>query len=410
MTMFNPRAFKNSLSIGDELGVPFDDPEIINFLNPSEYTSAEQALQNSNIFAAVNQISADLASSTMTAKDPQVQMLLDNPSWTSNRQAFWQSMFAQLLLSGDCFAYRWRNRNGKDMRLEYLRPSQVSAFLLTDGTGLIYNLVFDEPDIANLWNVPANDLIHIRLLSQNGGMTGISPLTSLKSELSIQNSSNGLTLSALAKAITPNGILSITHGGLLDWKHKASRSQQFMKQAQDSKNGPIVLDDLETYTPLQITTDVSKLLASTDWTMTQIAKAFGIPDSYLNGQGDQQSSIVQIQGVYANSLNRYARSIASELSNKFKTEIKINVQSGIDPGNLHFAQTVTDIAKTRSMSANQTVFLLKKLHYFPDEVPDELPVPEVAPTLEQSAGGAGGNEAAVQKGDEGNGSKDPNQG
>ncbi len=387
MTMFHPKVFKNALSVGDDLGIPFDDPEIVNFLNPGDYTSADQALSNSDIFSAVYQISADLASSTFKAGAPRTQALLDNPSATSNRQSFWQSMFAQLLLSGDAFAYRWRNANGVDTRLEYLRPSQVSAFLLEDGSGLIYNLVFDEPTIADMDNVPASDLIHIRLLSQNGGMTGMSPLTSLGSELKIKKSANNLTVSALAQAITPSGILSVTKGGLLDWKAKAARSQQFMKQAKNSSNGPIVLDDLETYTPLQISTDVSKLLSSTDWTTKQIAKAFGIPDSYLNGTGDQQSSIQQIQGVYTNALVRYANSISSELNNKFNTTISIDVSPAVDPQATGYAQTVVDIAKTRSLASNQAVFLLKKLGYFPDEIPYELPAPEVAPTMQQSAGG-----------------------
>ena len=64
-----------------------------------------------------------------------------------------------------------------------------------------------------------------------------------------------------------------------------------------------MLDDLESYTPLELQADVAKLLSQVDWTTTQIAKVYGVPDSYLNGQGDQQSSLTMIQGFYSNALN-----------------------------------------------------------------------------------------------------------
>lgn len=64
------------------------------------------------------------------------------------------------------FIYRWRNINGIDNHWEYLRPSQVSAYLLDDGSGLIYNITFDEPKIGVKMNVPQNDILHFRLLSK----------------------------------------------------------------------------------------------------------------------------------------------------------------------------------------------------------------------------------------------------
>ena len=48
-------------------------------------------------------------------------------------------------------------------------------------------------------NVPQNDVLHFRLLSKNGGMTGISPLSALSNELNIKNDSNKLTRAALSQ-------------------------------------------------------------------------------------------------------------------------------------------------------------------------------------------------------------------
>ncbi|WP_235016161.1 hypothetical protein [Pediococcus acidilactici] len=54
-----PTAIKNSVNIQS---VPVDDDNIVNFLSPTgdnEYVSAKDALENSDIYSAVNQISGD---------------------------------------------------------------------------------------------------------------------------------------------------------------------------------------------------------------------------------------------------------------------------------------------------------------------------------------------------------------
>ena len=186
-------------------------------VDPAAYVSARKALLNSDLYATIYQLSADLATCYMQAGQPRTQTILDHPSATTNRQAFWQSMAAQLLLDGNAYAYIWRNQlTGQPVRLEYLRPSQVSVFLLSDGTGLTYNVSFDEPSISVMNNVPQSDMIHLRLLGiGNGGEVGRSPLLALQNELNIKNSANGLTISALSKAITSNGTLTAKNGSAL---------------------------------------------------------------------------------------------------------------------------------------------------------------------------------------------------
>ena len=152
MPIFN---IKNSLDVG-ATSIPFDDPAIVNFLGDSDgqYISAKEALENSDIYSAVFQLSGDLATAYLTAGKRRWQKMIDAPSATTNKHSFWQAVFAQLLLGGEAFIYRWRNVNGIDVRWEYLRPSQVSAFLLNDGTGLTYNVTFDEPSIGVINNIP----------------------------------------------------------------------------------------------------------------------------------------------------------------------------------------------------------------------------------------------------------------
>ena len=361
-----------------------DDDSIINFLNPdnAKYVDARTALQNSDIYSVIFQLSSDLANGRLVADSSRTQYMLDNPTVTANAHAFWQSMFAQLLLSGEAYAYRWRNQNGIDSSWEYLRPSQVTPFLLEDGSGLIYNATFDEPEIGVIEAIPQSDMIHLRLMSRNGGKTGISPLTSLASELSIHDASNKLTLTALARSIMAPGILSINKGGLLDNNMKSARSRQFMQQMNDSNSGPIVLDDLESYTPLEVQGNVAQLLNQATWTGAQIAKVYGVSDSIINGQGDQQSSLDMIGNDYIKALTRYSNAITSELTNKLSGNITFDLRPVVDPAGDGYANTISSLAKNGTIDDAQAVWLLTKSGYFPEDMPESTPAND-PPELDQ---------------------------
>lgn len=351
-----------------------DGDDILHFLNPdnkSKYVDARTALQNSDIYSLIYQLSADMADAKFVAESSRTQGILNNPTLTANVHAFWQSMFAQLLLGGEAYAYRWRNSNGTDTQWEYLRPSQVTPFLLEDGSGLIYNVTFDEPEIGYQQAIPQSDMIHIRLLSQNGGKTGISPLMSLADELAIRDSSNRLTLAALGRSIMAPGVLSITKGGLLNGKMKAQRSKEFMKQMNNSDNGPIVLDDLEKYEPLEIQGNVAQLLNQASWTGAQIAKVYGVSDSVINGQGDQQSSIDMMNANYLQSLSRFTRSVTAELNNKLAGQIKMDLRPVIDPTGDAYVNNISNLQKNGTIAANQATWLLQQAGYLPDDMPDK---------------------------------------
>jgi len=372
LPLFSPR-FKNSLDVGGGREIGFDDDEIVNFLNPNgkdDYVSADIALRNSDIYSTVFQLSADLASSRLITDNSRNQSMLNNPTTWTNSFSFWQAVYAQLLLGGEAFVYRWRNNNGIDVRWEYLRPSQVSVFPLEDYSGLYYDVNFDAPLIGVKQSIPSNDMIHFRLLSQNGGATGISPLRSLASELKIKDSSNKLTINALAKSVLTPGILSVKGQGLLSAKLKSSRSRQFMNQINNSNGGPVVTDSLEEYTPLEFKGDVSKLLSQTDWTSKQIAKAYGIPDSVLNGKGDQQSSLKMIGGDYAKALMRFSRSITSELSNKQSSLVNMDVKPAIDPVNDDYTTNINAFKQSDMLTAGEAKWLLKQTGYLPQDMPD----------------------------------------
>lgn len=346
------------------------DADIIGSLlnGNGEWVSANKALRNSDLFSIIMQLSSDLANVRLTADRKKNQGIIDNPSTNANRHGFWQSMFAQLLLGGEAFAYRWRNANGSDIKWEYLRPSQVNTYYYEYENGMYYNITFDDPSIQPLFQEPQSNVIHFKLLSIDGGRTGISPLYALDREFEIQKASDSLTINSLNSSLNVNGVLTVKGGGLLSDRDKSSRSRSFMRRSRGG--GPVVLDDLETFTPLEIKSNVAQLLSQTDWTSKQFAKVYGLPDSYVGGQGDQQSSIQQISGMYASALNRYISPAISELEYKLTDNLNANMRPAIDPLGDSYLKTITDAAKSGVISNNQSLFILQKAGYIPNDIPE----------------------------------------
>lgn len=335
-------------------------------LTGNEWVSAKSALKNSDLFSIINQLSNDLATVKLTATNERIQGIIDNPTNNANRFGFYQSIFAQMLLGGEAFAYRWRNVNGKDVKWEFLRPSQVSVNTMDYENGLYYNITFDDPKIGAKLNVPQNDVLHFRLLSVDGGKTSVSPLMALTRELNIQKASDNLTLNSLKNALNANGILKIKGGGLLDFKTKQSRSRQAMKQM---NGGPLVLDDLEDFQPLEIRSNVAQLLNQADWTTGQFAKVYGIPENVVGGQGDQQSSLEMSSNVYAKAVSRYLRPFVSELINKLGCDIDSDIFPAVDPTGSNYIKRISELVKTGVVAQNQGLYMLQQAEIVPKELP-----------------------------------------
>ena len=115
--------------------------------------------------------------------------------------------------------------------------------------------------------------------------------------------------------------------------------------------------------------DVSKLLAQADWTGSQIAKVYGVSSSYLNGTGDQQSSIDMIVGQYSRTLHRYTNSITSELTTQLGMQVVADIRPAIDPNGDDYADKIGNLTKNNVLGANQAQAILQECGYLPESLP-----------------------------------------
>lgn len=302
-----------------------------NYLYTSGYLSAEQAIRNSDVWTAVNIIATDIARVYFHSDNKKIDKLLTDPSRLTNRFNFFQAMLAQMLLDGNAYALRRTDKtynNGQEY-WEFISPSHVTTWLSDDGQTMTYDVRFDNRNEPELKNVDANDVIHFRWLSLNGGLVGQSPLMALRNELELQDNSRRLSLASLKQAVNPSSILK-AKGAKLQAEERAAVRKAF-EEAQTGENAGrlLVLDDLFDYQPLEVKTDIAKLLASTDFTRTQIAKAFLLPVNMLGGESEH-SNADQVRADYNQTFARYLAPVVEELERKTGYKVIGDVRRATD--------------------------------------------------------------------------------
>lgn len=316
-----------------------------------------QAFKNSDVFTVVERISSDIAACRFNGQ--QYQALLDNPFHLMNPYAGWQEVLIQLLLNGNSYVVIHRDKKQKASWLEPVPSDDVTLTLQDNATDIIYHVHYtDERADKDYFSA---DILHFKLVTPGMDVnqyTGVSPLMALVPELGIQDNSKKLTLASLIHALAPTNIYT-TPNAITEPGAKDKIREAFEKANTGDNAGRVMIMDagakLET---IDVTPNVAKLLDNATFSQTQIAKAFGIPDSYLNGQGDQQSSIEMIRSLYQNALTMYIRPIESELSYKLGAPVKLDVTSAIDVDHQNELNNIVSLSKANLLSPRQAFGLM----------------------------------------------------
>lgn len=334
-------------------------------IQTSTIVDANKAFRNSDVFAVVQRISSDIASCSFNGQ--QYQTLLNNPFKLMNPYAGWQSVFIQLLLNGNAYVVMHENKKHLVTQFEPIPSDNVQLTLTDDAEDIIYTVHYN--DERNDEDIPSNRMLHFKLVTpgmDENQYTGVSPLISLVPELGIQDNSKKLTLTSLIHAIAPTNIYS-TPNALTEPGAREQIREAFEKANTGDNAGRIlVMDAGAELKTIDVTPNVSKLLDNATFSQTQIAKAFGIPDSYLNGQGDQQSSIEMIRSLYQNALTMYIRPIESELTFKLGAPVHLDVTSAIDVDHQNELNNIVSLAKNNLLTPRQAFGLMIAHDIMPD--------------------------------------------
>ncbi|GAY74343.1 phage portal protein [Lentilactobacillus kosonis] len=334
----------------------------------ASYVNASQALKNSDVYSVINMISADVSSCRFESENSFVLHKLNAPNPILNSYNFWQSVMASLLLNGNSYVVMQMANDRLD-HFEQLQPSQVQIVVDDGENTLNYKITYN--DNRHTVTIPAGQMLHFKLMSNLSvnKFVGVSPLQSLIADLNIQDKANGMALKSITEAIRPNGILTLNAGAVDPDAKEHMRSEFERANSGENAGRVMVLDQTATYSSPQIDSNIASLLNSVSYTRTQVAKAFGVPQDFLNNES-AHSNIDQVRSTYSQSLNKYIYAISSELTMKLGTGVDLDMQPAIDPDYMQYASTISDLAKNKALDGTQSTFVLKKVGVIPPDTPD----------------------------------------
>ena len=328
--------------------------------HPVNLVSTSQALLNSDIFSVINRISSDIASARFKTADQYVFNILNTPNRLISRFSFWQSVIMQLLLDGNAYVPI------KGMQLEQRRPSEISEInLLDDYKGLSYKVTPFNGEKE--FTLTQDQILHFRIMpdAKYQYMIGMSPLESLAYEMTISADSRKATLNSIKNQISPIGILTVPASQLNDEDREAAR-ESFEKANSGQNNGRLmVLTDDSKFSQLDVKADVFKALnENSNFSASQISKAFGITVDMLGGgqsTESQHSNIDSVKGNYIADLNSYINPILDELRLKFNcTDLELDVKSALDVDDSMMVNQVNSMMQAGTIDQEQAQFLLKR--------------------------------------------------
>lgn len=273
------------------------------------------ALKNSDIFSAIRKIAGDIADTSITYTDTssqgkRVERLLNRaPNENSNAWSFWFAIMCSCLLNGNSFARIERNPTGQVTSLMYLPNDEVTVQADTATGELTYKF--------NSKTLVSSDILHFKVFTQDG-QTGVSPIYSLRNQISVQSAKNDLIKHFFGNGSLGSSVLTI-HGTDIDSEAKNRVREKFL-QANQNNNGTIVLDDNTDFKSLPVDKSVLETANSIDWTTQEVAAAFGLPMQALGVIDPHNNQEQSMLNYLQSTLTYYFKCIVSELDAKIASQ------------------------------------------------------------------------------------------
>ncbi|WP_367387429.1 phage portal protein [Bacillus vallismortis] len=294
--------------------------EIILGLDGLSYTSVS-AIKNSDVFTAVLTLSSDIAASPIMVtqngveeKDTDLFRLLnEKPNDYYSGYFFKFILVANALMNGQSYAEIVRDKEGTPLELIHLLNSEVYAEQLQDRNEILYRYY---PSGGKERVLKPENVLHIKFFSMDG-ITGMSPLSSLKHEIESQEAGKRLVTDFFRRGVNLSGIVNMKKGHLSS-EAKDKIRNEFEKANSGIKNQQrvVVLDENMEFSQLEINTKVLEVVNNYTHSTKQIAKVFGLPAHKL-GIEQVNTSLEQANLDYlTNTLSNYFAAIASELNFK----------------------------------------------------------------------------------------------
>jgi HK97 family phage portal protein len=291
------------------------------------YTYAEL---NSIIYSIVRILSSDLLTNRLTAKNKQVDQLLNGMA-NENMTAFdfKSSLFTSMLLNGDSFALIERDNHGKPIALVPLENSQMTVIADTNSKGVSEKITYKytlENNRTRLFQ-PEN-IIHFKMLSD--GYTGRSPIDVIGDLLGLSDQ----VINGLQQYIRSNGYSMVikTHGTQITDETRQKIKREFENNNSNTTTAILDGDAMNVEQFERNSSIIAEAKNVNEYITRLVASVYGVSNSRLNIENVHSSESQSSKTYFQSTLQYYFSIIENELSQKLGTPIAYNLDTvlGID--------------------------------------------------------------------------------
>ena len=295
-----------------------------------------RAMKIAAVFRAVNLISSGLASLKLEYKrkdrvkgyfkfdngkaGSRLNYLLSvQPNSRMNASVFLKNLVSQILLQGNAYVLPVKNILGEVEALYLLTPGSVAHD--------VYSNTYQIADPVNMIStvVSADEILHFKNVSSDGGYTGLSTVSYAALTLGIAATSDNETLKRFAtggrfKAILKNNTSTKGWGEYQDEQLKA-HGEDLQEAISRGDDILAVKGDVEV-SPLSMSSADMQFLESRKFTIREIARFFNVPPSKLMDDTNSNYKTAELSNVdfYSEALKPLVEAIISEFSAKLLNE------------------------------------------------------------------------------------------
>lgn len=295
-----------------------------------------RAMKIAAVFRAVNIISSGLATLKIEYKrkdrakgyfkidngkaGSKLNYLLSvRPNSRLNAYEFKKNLVSQILLQGNAYVLPVINILGEVEALYLLTPGSVAHD--------VYSNTYQIADPVNMIStvVSADEILHFKNVSSDGGYTGLSTVSYAALTLGIAATSDNETLKRFAtggrfKAILKNNTSTKGWGEYQDEQLKA-HGEDLQEAISRGDDILAVKGDVEV-SPLSMSSADMQFLESRKFTIREIARFFNVPPSKLMDDTNSNYKTAELSNVdfYSEALKPLVEAIISEFSAKLLNE------------------------------------------------------------------------------------------
>ncbi len=219
--------------------------------------------------------------------------LMRRPNAAQGRAELMETLFGQLLLSGNAYVEAVQAEDGLPVELHVLRSDRMSVVPGADG----WPKAYDYTAGGKTHRFPADAICHVKSFHPQDDHYGFSPMQAAAMAIDVNNSASRWSKSLLDNAARPSGALvwkGDGHGVMAEdqFRRLSDEIEQNYRGARNAGR-PMVLEGGLDWKPMGFSPSDMEFQKTKEAAAREIALAFGVPPMLLGIQGDATYSNYQ---------------------------------------------------------------------------------------------------------------------